>query len=52
MEFVRSPWFLLAAVLILGGAFLALLPGWWQVGWAAVVLGACALGYARYRRGF
>lgn len=52
IEFLRSPWFLLAAVLILGGAFMALPLGWALPGWGCVVLGLAALGFARYRRGF
>ncbi|WP_309081814.1 hypothetical protein [Zhihengliuella sp.] len=51
IEFLRSPWFLLAVLLLATGAFLLTATAWNVAGWALVVVGLAAVGFARYRQG-
>ncbi|MBG6084671.1 hypothetical protein [Zhihengliuella flava] len=51
IEFLRSPWFMLAVLLLVAGAFILAVPGWPVLGWGAVVAGLLLMGYARYRQG-
>ena len=51
IEFLRSPWFMIAVVLLAGGAFLVTVLGWDLAGWSSIVLGAAAMVFARYRQG-
>lgn len=48
-ELLRSPWLLLAVVLVVGGAFLLSVFGWPAAGWASIVLGAVSLVTAVFR---
>ncbi|GAB3680986.1 hypothetical protein GCM10027591_18160 [Zhihengliuella somnathii] len=51
IEFLRSPWFMVAVLLLVAGAFILAVPGWPAPGWGTVVAGLVLMGYARYRQG-
>ncbi|GAA3706596.1 hypothetical protein GCM10022377_20450 [Zhihengliuella alba] len=51
IEFLRSPWFMVAVLLLATGAFLLSASDWHAAGWALVVVGLAAVGFARYRQG-
>lgn len=42
-EFLRSPWLLLAVVLVVAGAFMLSVFGWPVAGWASIVVGVFSL---------
>lgn len=50
IEFLRSPWFLAAVVLLAGGAFAVTALAWGIAGWASIVLGLVALVVAVLRQ--
>ncbi|GAA4363873.1 hypothetical protein [Paeniglutamicibacter cryotolerans] len=43
IEFLRSPWFLAAVVLLVGGAYAVTVLAWGIAGWASIVLGLVAM---------
>ncbi|MEE1621074.1 hypothetical protein ACQ3I4_07905 [Zafaria sp. Z1313] len=51
IEFLRSPWFMLAVVFLAGGAFMASVLGWGIAGWGSILLGLGLVVFARYRQG-
>lgn len=51
IELLRSPWFMLAVVLIASGAFLAVLLHLVPAGWALMGLGVATVAFAVYRHG-
>lgn len=51
IESLRNPWFMLAMVLLAGGAFVAAVLGWPVPGWSSIVVGLAVLAFARHRQG-
>lgn len=43
IEFLRSPWCLVAVVLLAGGAFAVTVLAWGIAGWASILLGLIAM---------
>lgn len=51
IEFLRSPWFMIAVLLLVAGVFLLAVPQWPVPGWGLIICGLAFTGYARYRQG-